>query len=661
VSLLVLALAGCLTFRESLSFGFLAHTDDELHVSANPQLLPPSLDGAAWFWTHAYAGMYIPVSYDFWMLEAELAGGGADAAQLDARVFRAGSLALHVLAASLVFLLLRRWLGANVPALLGALAFELHPLQVESVAWISETRGLLAAVFGIGALLLHASGLDWLRASASCALLALAMLSKPSAASIPLIALVADRWLLQRSWRESLARLAPWFAVVALLSWVAKQLQPDAILDAVVPWVQRPWIAGDAAAFYLRKLALPLELVPDHGRTPARVLAGNPAPAIATGLLCAALLVLRLPGRHMARAALLIFLAGLAPVLGLVPFAHQEISTVASRFAYLALIGPALGIAALAVWLQRRRLAAILLVPIACAGVLSARQVSAWRDTRTAFERNLVLQPSSHQAHALVGKVDVAEGDLDHAYEHFEAALRLGPDPHEFQLELGNVRFLQRRLDDAVEHYQTALATAPGYIPVQRNLARAWIQLERWSDAQLLLERLHERDPRDTWAARQLARVHWHQGDLRAAAAILDSSLKLQRDNVDLTIDLTWLLATARDPSLRDPERASLFAGALGELAAPRECERLWVLAAASAVPGSTEHALNLARRAATLAAQTGRAALAQRLSEWIAQVERGELPADLPPLPDPPPALRTSSSKPRRRRASPARGHRVQ
>jgi protein O-mannosyl-transferase len=635
-ALLAIALAAFLTFRETLVFDFLVPSDDELHVTQNARLLPPSFSAAGWFWVHPYGGMYIPVSYDVWMAEAELAGGGASGAQLDAHVFRVGSLTLHIAAACCAFLLFRRWLGSDLQAFAGALVFELHPLQVESVAWISETRGLLAAVFGFAALWAHAGDRSRLRACVGCLLLALAMLSKPSAAAIPLIALVLDRMVLERGWRESLTRLAPWLATVTVLSLVAKRLQPDTILDAVAPWVQRPWIAADAAAFYLRKLALPLDLVPDHGRTPARVLAASPAPAIAAALLIAGLLLLRLPGRRWIRTALLIFLAGLAPVLGLVPFAHQEISTVASRFAYLALLGPALGFGRLAGWLQSKRAAAVLLVPIAACAVLSFRQARTWRDVRTAFERNLALQPASHQSHGLLGKLAVTQGDLEGAYEHFSSALRLGPDPHEAELELGNVRFRQGRLDEAAAHYRAALASAPGYLPAQRNLARVAILQEHWPEAEPLLERLHEHDASDTWITRQLARVVWRQGDPASAARLLDDA---SHADVDCALDRAWLLATSSDPRVRAPDRALSIAEGIGTLAAQKECERQWILAAAHAAAGESAPALQLARNASALAMQSGRAPLAQRLSEWIARVERGEVPSDLPPLPEAPPA----------------------
>jgi len=634
-ALLALALAAFLTFRRTLAFDFLVPSDDELHITENARLLPPSFDGAGWFWAHAYGGMYIPVSYDFWMVEAELAGGGTTGAQLDPQIFRVGSLALHIATAWCVFLLLRRWLGSELQALAGALLFELHPLQVESVAWISETRGLLAALFGCAALWIHAGSPSRVRMGLGWVLLALAMLSKPSAAAIPLIALVADRLLLERGWRESLARLAPWFATVAVLSVIAKQLQPDAILDVVVPWTRRLWVAADAAAFYLRKLALPLELVPDHGRTPARVLAGSPLPAIAAAVAIAALLALRMRGRGRIRSALLIFLAGLAPVLGFVPFAHQEISTVASRFAYLALLGPALGFGWLAGWLHSKRAAVVLLVPIAACAVLSFQQAQTWRDTRTAFGRNLALQPASHQSHGLLGKLAVAQGDLDGAYEHFQAALRLGADPHEAELELGNVRFHQGRLDEAAAHYRAALASAPDYLPAQRNLARLAFLQEHWSEAAPLLERLHEHDANDLLTTRQLARVLWRQGDPVSAANLMEQS---SRADVDLRLDHAWLLATSSDARVRAPKRALELAEALGELAAPMECERLWILAAAHAAAGEPTPALQLARNAATLATQSGRNALAQRLSEWIARFERGEVPSDLPPLPEAPP-----------------------
>jgi hypothetical protein len=111
-----------------------------------------------------------------------------------------------------------------------------------------------------------------------------------------------------------------------------------------------------------------------------------------------------------------------------------------------------------------------------------------------------------------------------------------------------------------------------------------------------------------------------------------------QHADVDLALDHAWLLATSSDPQVRAPDRGRAIAEGIGALAAPKECERLWILAAAHAAAGDSAPALQLARNASALALQSGRAALAQRLGAWIARVERGEVPIDLPPLPEAPP-----------------------
>ena len=227
-SILLIVLAGIATYGRTLPWDFLGSWDDDLHVTANPGLLPPSLEGAASFWREPYGGMYVPVTYSFLMLEAWAAGGASGRAQdLDARVFRLGSIALHAAAAVLVLLVLRALGAGDLPALAGALLFELHPLQVEAVAWISETRGLLAAVLGLGALVLHLRAPTLLRRLAALLLFALALLAKPSAACLPLIALVLDGTLRHRRWRVSLLALVPWFALVVAATWTAKRLQPD--------------------------------------------------------------------------------------------------------------------------------------------------------------------------------------------------------------------------------------------------------------------------------------------------------------------------------------------------------------------------------------------------------------------------------------------------
>ena len=124
--------------------------DDDLHITKNPYLNPLSWSGVLHFWREPYENLYIPVSYSFWAFEAWISQHlSGRITPFDPAVFHVGNLLLHLACCWLVFRLLLRLIGHTLAAWAGALLFSLHPLQVESVAWIGESRGLLAALFSL--------------------------------------------------------------------------------------------------------------------------------------------------------------------------------------------------------------------------------------------------------------------------------------------------------------------------------------------------------------------------------------------------------------------------------------------------------------------------------------------------------------------------------
>jgi hypothetical protein len=132
-----------LVFGKTLSFGFVLY-DDPINITKNRYLHPISPSNILRFWVAPYERLYIPVTYMFWAIEGRVAQQPDSSNRLlggfDPRIFHFGNVALHILATCILFTILRRLVGYSVPALAGALLFGLHPLQVESVAWVTETK-----------------------------------------------------------------------------------------------------------------------------------------------------------------------------------------------------------------------------------------------------------------------------------------------------------------------------------------------------------------------------------------------------------------------------------------------------------------------------------------------------------------------------------------
>ncbi|HEY5310879.1 MAG TPA: tetratricopeptide repeat protein [Pirellulales bacterium] len=506
-------------FYRVVEFQFLTW-DDDVHVTKNPLLDPVSFSNLAQFWLHPYENLYIPASYTFFAAEAWVSHWTFG--RLDPQVFHAACLALHLACVWLVFRLLARMVENPLAAWAGALCFAVHPLQVEAVAWIGETRGLLAALFSLTALCWYlprrsvaldsssVAGADrfstWRYILASAAF-ALALLSKPSAAALPLMALAIDLLWLRRSLRRSLACLAPWLALALLDIGLSKLLQADERITNRPDWWLRPLVAGDALAFYLRKLVMPLGLAFDYGRTPAVVLSSVArywawlAPACVLGL---ALISRR---RRQWLTALGIFVAGLLPVLGFVPFLYQDISTVADRYLYLPMLGVAL---ALAVWLDRhwsRPMFAITCLVLGAFGQIAWRQTSYWRDDLTVFSHGAEVNPTSSVAQYMLGTALARSGRAPEAQDHFRAAIKLNPRNVPAHNDLGAMLLEEGKTAAAQREIEAALAIDPGYPEAHSNLGNVFARLHRPERAVRQYRMALEQKPR-------LAEAHVNWGSL---------------------------------------------------------------------------------------------------------------------------------------------------
>jgi Tfp pilus assembly protein PilF len=636
----VIGLAVALTFGGAASHAFLLWDDDQ-HVSANARLDPPSWSELERFWTAPYSGMYVPVSYTWYTFLAwssRVLLGGA----LDPRVFHLGNLALHAACACLAFKLLARCVQSELAALAGALVFALHPLQVESVAWISEARGLLAAAFGLLALDRHAASSAPAHARRDYAIatlcFALALLAKPSAVSIVLAAAVLDRWVLGTRLARSAARLAPWLALALAAVALTKIEQANEVLAFVTPFATRPLVALDALAFYLDKLLVPFDLVPDYGRTPQRVLAIARVPVawiVAVLAIAGVVLVtarVAKSQRKLPVAACALFVAGLAPVLGLVPFAYQDISTVADRYAYLALLGPALFTAWIAARGATWRVAMFALA--LAAGLESRRQTAIWSDTETLFERTLQVNPQSAVAESDIALSLSMRGENTRAIEHYERAIAIDPRQSIAHNNLGMLLFQRGDVDGSIAHFRAAIEARPSYARAHANLG---VALQKRGD--LAAAEAEEREalrlqPENVEAHTSLGNLLLGRGDAAGALAQYEAALALHPSDADAhknaafvlaaqgrgklaaehyraalrarpgwseaEIELAWLLATHRNPDVRDGREAV----ALAEHQA-RSVRALDVLAAAYAEVGRFQEAERTARDALELARAT--------------------------------------------------------
>jgi tetratricopeptide (TPR) repeat protein len=463
--------------------------DDPIHVTENPAFFPMSWRSLAGFWSRQYASLYVPASYMLFAAECGasrwLCGDGPTAA-VRPWVFHAVSVGLHVAASLLVVRFLRRFSTLPWAAVAGGLVFAMHPLQVESVAWVAEQRGLLAAVFSLLAVDRFLAWVDQDRerpAPRAAYLVAtgafvIALLAKPSAIVTPLLACAVAIQGRSVPWPTLARALAPWAGLALAAALVTRTVQPAELTRVQVPLLGRPLIAGDAIAFYVGKLVVPTSLCVAYGRTPRVVLADAPAPILAGLVAIAFAGVILLPHGRGWRLPLVLFVIPLVPVLGFTAFVFQNHSTVADRYAYLAILGPALAITlGIDRWQRARRalvggglpVAACVAVVVVCLP-LTWRQMGVWRDSETLFTHALATGHDTPLARNNLGLALSESGRPADALGHLRRAVALREDDADAWFNLGNAHAALGELPAAVHALRHALDLDPDRFKAWNNL-----------------------------------------------------------------------------------------------------------------------------------------------------------------------------------------------
>jgi hypothetical protein len=454
----IIVAALVLTFGRVIGNG-ISPIDDNDNIFRNPRmdsLNPPTLvgpRGVGVYWTHGVEHLYVPLAYTFWTLLAMASWtqtADPNGLRIDPRIFHAASLLLHIANTLLVYSLLRLFLRSrNIqsfwPALAGALLFGLHPLQVETVAWIVATRDLLSGVFSLLSLICYFKAVSTSPLDppgnrrpkiafyyiAAILLLILGMLSKPTAVVIPLIAGIIDLLLLRRRFVKVILSIAPYLLAAIPLAIVTRLVQPGAGVPTP-PWWERPIVAGASLTFYLGKFFIPTRLAFDYGWRPVDMLT-KPwfwAISLVPVLIAAALILLRRRLPWLLAGALIAVVA-LLPVLGFTPFLFQFYSTVADHYLFLAMIGPAIAFAGL---LARNGGAPtpFTVVPAAVLAILfsslSFMQIGYWHSPEEMLHHMVSVNPDSALALNNLGKIYAIRRDFADAEACF---LRTETNPME--------------------------------------------------------------------------------------------------------------------------------------------------------------------------------------------------------------------------------------
>ncbi|MEA2736600.1 MAG: protein O-mannosyl-transferase [Humisphaera sp.] len=419
--------------------------DDDKFLYANEKLLPPTFAGLAEVWRGPHAHLYVPITMTAWWIVAQAglirdvsASGGGSAYALNPWVFHIASLLVHVVNVLLVRRILRAITRDDLASVIGAAIFAVHPLQVETVAWASELKDLLAAMFSLLAIvsIIEATQNDakqpaaWWGGAIVCFIFAL--LSKPSAVTLPIVA-AAVLWMIDAKPRRVIfIVLIAGLAIAAPIALVTQAVQSAADVPSTSLWA-RPLVAADALAFYLAKIVFPLGLTVDYGRTPAAIFASRAAywTWIVPGVVTVLVFISR---NRVLLGAWIIFVAAAGANLGLLPFDFQIVSTVADHYIYLGLLGVAIAVACgVSKW---PRLAGVAAAVVLIFAVLTFIQAGRWRDSFSLWNHAIAVNPRSGWAHGNLGAAHLNNGDASAALSLLNRAAELDPNDPFAQLNL---------------------------------------------------------------------------------------------------------------------------------------------------------------------------------------------------------------------------------
>jgi protein O-mannosyl-transferase len=508
--------------------------DDDGHVT-RPELRSWHGLYRIWFDLGATQQYYPLVHSAFWV-EHKLWGDAPSGYHLV-------SILLHATAALLVALILRRLVVPG--ACLAAAVFALHPVHVESVAWISELKNTLSAVFYLGAALVYLRFDETRKArwyAAALGLFVLALLSKTVTATLPAALLVVFWWQRGRlSWRRDVWPLAPFLVLGAVAgaftAWVEHEVIGAEGAAFEMTTLERFLIAGRAIWFYLGKLAWPADLLFVYPRWhvsqavwwqylyPAAVLA-----------MAAALWLVR--GRSRAPLAAGLFFAGtLVPVLGffnVYPFLY---SFVADHFQYLASLGMiSLASAGAAIMLERWRLWRRPAGYLLCLTLLSVLAALTWHQSRMyadvarLYQATVDKNPDCWMAHNNLAGVLVARGRAAEAIGHYQNALAVKPGLAETHNNLGAALACCGRLDEAIDEYRKALDIQPSFPQADYNLALALTKPEQAAEAVVHYQKTLEANPDYAEAHNNLGNALLNCKRVEAAIEHYQAAIRIKPD-----------------------------------------------------------------------------------------------------------------------------------
>jgi protein O-mannosyl-transferase len=301
----------------------------------------------------------------------------------------------------------------------------------------------------------------------------MSLLAKPTAVIVPLIAVVLVRQLWSRPWRQCVRELGSWSVISIFWIVLTSFIESHKSKVAATPLWTRPLIASDAFTFYLAKFVAPLNLCIDYGRTPVWLLSQNWVYFVwlipFSIFIVTWLLRKRVPQLAV---SLGVFAIAILPTLGFIPFVFQAWSTVADRYLYFALIGPAIGLSMFLKRMEDSRIYALATVVLVLLCGKTYEQTSHWYNTISLYQNAVDVNPTSAASRENLGLSLLLIHQVDAAAVQYMAALQLQPNAPQHHFSMGWVYSQQGKKSEAIREYQIALRLNPNFKLAQQELLK---------------------------------------------------------------------------------------------------------------------------------------------------------------------------------------------
>jgi len=552
--LIAIVLLTFAAYSSAIRGGFIL--DDDYYVTQNPLLTAPH--GLWQIWNTTKSPQYYPLVFTTFWVEQRLWG-------LNPIGYHAVNVSLHAINAVIVFWLLRR---LEVPGawMIGAV-FAVHPVHVESVAWITERKNVLSALFyllSMGCYLRFESVQRWSWYVGALGLFILALLSKSVTATLP-VALLLIRYLKEwRIGRREILELVPFLVIGAAMGLLTKWYETYLVGASGPAWSlsmgERLLLTGRTLSFYIMKLLWPINLSFNYPRWQLDI--GDPMQwSWLLGIVLAGLLFWwkRSAWGRGPVVGLAFFSVSLAPASGFFNVYYTIYSFVADHFQYLASLGIIALIVGSVTWEFDQRIKSnacgkglilkwikpvLGLLVLVILAALTWKQGLIYRDPETLLQDTLKKNPNSWLVHNYLGTAYLRQGHLDDAIQEYLTALKLQPRYILAHNNLGATYLKQGRLEEAIQEYLAVLNLQPDDIDAHYNLAHVYSTQGRLEEAiqeYLAVLKLH---PNDINARNNLGNIYSTQGHLEEAIQEYLTALKLQPDDINAHNNLGNIYAT---------------------------------------------------------------------------------------------------------------------